>query len=138
MSVECADPRPLVLAVDDEPSMLRFERAILEAEGFRVLTAGTGTEAIGVAMDAHPDVVLLDIVLPDMYGTLVCQRIRAFCPAAIIEVSGKRTSPDDRALGLNQGADDYVVKPFASSVLLARVRAALRRRQRDGLSLAAE
>ncbi len=118
---------PLVLAVDDDPALLELERAILERAGFRVATVSTGAAAIDAATRLEPDLVLLDIVLPDTDGYAVCQSIRELSSVPIIQVSGIMTSPSQMAEGLFGGADDYMVKPFSPASLVARVKAKLRR-----------
>ena len=115
-----------VLVVDDEPQIRRALRTSLEAHGYEVATVGTGDEGVvGVASGA-PDLVLLDLGLPDMDGTEVIRRVRGFAEVPIIVLS-VRESQDDKVAALDAGADDYVTKPFAMEELLARTRAALRR-----------
>ncbi|MDP3062087.1 MAG: response regulator transcription factor [Chloroflexota bacterium] len=118
---------PLVLAVDDDQQVLELGKLILERGGFRVVAATTGGEAIKAAEEMQLDLILLDVGLPDMDGTLVCQRIRAFSQTPIIEVSGQRTTASDIAAVLDKGAVDYLIKPFSHLVLVAKVKAALRR-----------
>ncbi len=121
---------PLVLAVDDEPGILRLMRLELSAQGFRVITAAAGREALEAAEEKRPDVVLLDIVLPDMTGIEVMRRLREETDAAIILVTAK-DSDADKVRGLEMGADDYIVKPFSPDEMGARIRAVLRRTQGD-------
>jgi DNA-binding response OmpR family regulator len=115
-----------VLVVDDDIRMLRMMKRILELEGFHVLIASSGEMSLKIFEKETPDIVLLDIMLPDTNGFIVCQRIREFSQIPIIMVTAKG---DDREKveGLNIGADDYVTKPFSASELTARVRAVLRR-----------
>jgi two-component system response regulator RegX3 len=115
-----------VLVVEDEPSIADpFARALLRG-GFRPTVAGTGAEALRAVQELAPDVVLLDLALPDADGRDVCRQIRAGSdvPIIIVTASGSVT---DRVVGLELGADDYVVKPFAVGEVIARIRAVLRR-----------
>ncbi|GBC87298.1 Transcriptional regulatory protein KdpE [bacterium HR12] len=117
-----------VLVVDDEPQIRRALRASLPTHGYEVVTAGTGEEAVTLAVDAAPDLVLLDLGLPDLDGTEVIRRIRAFSDVPIIVLS-VRDRQSDKVEALDAGADDYVTKPFGMEELLARLRATLRRAQ---------
>jgi two-component system KDP operon response regulator KdpE len=119
-------PVPLVLVVEDQPQLLRALQINLRARQYEVLTAGTGREALAVAAASPPDVMILDLGLPDVDGTEVIVAFRDWSRAPIIVLSG-RTSPGDKIGALDAGADDYVTKPFAMDELLARLRAALRR-----------
>ena len=117
------------LVVDDEEPILELVRYNLEAEGFRVLTCGDGREALILAEEESPDIVILDWMLPSLSGLEVCRRIRrdrglAHLPVIMLTA---RADGADRVRGLDVGADDYMPKPFAPSELLARVRAVLRR-----------
>jgi two-component system, OmpR family, KDP operon response regulator KdpE len=120
----------LVLVVDDEPQIRRALRTSLEAHGWQVETVGTGEEGVVGAADQAPDLVLLDLGLPDLDGTEVIRRIRAFSQVPVIVLS-VREGQADKVAALDAGADDYVTKPFAMEELLARARAALRRVQPD-------
>jgi len=115
-----------VLVVDDDVRMLRMIKRMLELEGYRVLTADNGEDALGAFDKEAPNIVLLDIMMPDMDGYTVCQRIREFSQAPIIMVSAK-SSDKEKVEGLDVGADDYIIKPFSATELAARVRAVLRR-----------
>jgi DNA-binding response OmpR family regulator len=117
---------PFVLAVDDEPGILRLLKLELQDQGFHVATAGTGEEAIGAAEEQRPDIVLLDVMMPEMGGLEVMRRLRERSDAPIILVTA-RDADADKVRGLEQGADDYVVKPFSAEELGARIRAVLRR-----------
>ncbi|MBI2911319.1 MAG: response regulator transcription factor [Chloroflexi bacterium] len=117
---------PLVLAVDDEMGILRLVRLELAAQGFRVVTATSGEEALQVAETQRPDVVLLDIAMPDMGGLEVMKELRERANIPVILVTA-RDRQADKVSGLEQGADDYVVKPFSPEELAARIRAVLRR-----------
>ena len=116
-----------VLVVDDEPQIRRALRTSLEAHGYDVATVGTGEEGILRVADTAPDLVLLDLGLPDMDGTEVVRRVRAFSEVPVIVLS-VRDGSHDKVGALDAGADDYVTKPFAMDELLARSRATLRRR----------
>jgi DNA-binding response OmpR family regulator len=126
-----------VLVVDDEPRIIEFLSENLRADDFSVLSAGSGAEAIELLAQTRPDVVLLDVVLPDMSGFDVCRRVRSGDAVndpwdpdmAIIMVSAK-AEPTDRVRGLTRGADDYVTKPFHYPELLARIGAVLGRMSR--------
>jgi two-component system, OmpR family, KDP operon response regulator KdpE len=116
-----------VLVVDDEPQIRRALRTSLEAHGYDVATMGTGEEAVLGAAEMAPDLVLLDLGLPDVDGAEVIGRIRAFSEVPIIVVS-VREGQHEKVAALDAGADDFVTKPFGMEELLARSRAALRRR----------
>ncbi len=117
-----------ILIVDDEPRYLRLLEANLKTEGYNVVTAADGVQAIE-AFSSHPaDLVLLDIMMPRLDGFATCQRIRQFSNVPIIMLTAKGEE-QDRVKGLDLGADDYLVKPFSATELLARVRAVLRRAQ---------
>ena len=118
--------KTLVLVVDDDVRMLRMMKRILELEGFQVLIANSGESALKMFDKETPDLVLLDIMMPDMDGYSVCQRIREFSQVPIIMVTA-RGDDKEKVEGLDIGADDYVTKPFSASELAARVRAVLRR-----------
>ena len=115
-----------ILVIDDEPQIRRALRTSLEAHGYEVTAVGTGEEGVLHVADHAPDLVLLDLGLPDMDGTEVVRRVRAFSAVPVIVLS-VREGPQDKVGALDAGADDYVTKPFAMEELLARARAALRR-----------
>jgi two-component system, OmpR family, KDP operon response regulator KdpE len=115
----------IVLVVEDEPQMRRFLRASLVAHGFRLLEAGTAAEAILLATTHGPELVLLDLGLPDGDGIELTRRLREWCRAPIIVVSA-RGREHDKVEALDAGADDYLTKPFGVSELLARMRVAFR------------
>lgn len=117
---------PLVLVVDDDVRILRMMKRMLELEGFQVLIANNGDNALKIFERETPDLVLLDIMMPDMDGYTVCHRIREFSQVPIIMVTA-RGDDKEKVEGLDIGADDYVTKPFSASELAARVRALLRR-----------
>lgn len=124
-----------ILVVDDEPRFVRLVEANLMTEGFEVLKAKNGQQAIDLVASEQPDLVLLDVMMPEIDGFEACQRIREFSAVPIIMLTAKGQE-DQRVQGLNLGADDYVVKPFSATELLARVRAVLRRSKRSGLEFA--
>ena len=115
-----------VLVVDDEPQIRRALRTSLEAHGYEVVVVGTGEEGVLAAADAMPDLLLLDLGLPDLDGTEVIRRVRAFTEVPVIVLS-VRDAQHDKVAALDAGADDYVTKPFGMEELLARARAAMRR-----------
>ena len=117
-----------VLIVDDEPRYLRLLEANLRTEGYEVVTAQDGQQAVDVFSDQPIDLVLLDIMMPRLDGFGATQRIREFSSVPIIILTAKGEE-QDRVRGLDLGADDYLVKPFSATELLARVRAVLRRAQ---------
>ncbi|MGE5221129.1 MAG: response regulator transcription factor, partial [Omnitrophica WOR_2 bacterium] len=115
-----------ILVVDDEERMVRFIRLNLEHDGFRVTEAYRGAQAIDRLRSTLPDLVLLDIMLPDMDGFEVLKMIREVSNVPVIMLTAKGEE-DDRVRGLELGADDYVTKPFSPRELVSRVRAVLRR-----------
>ncbi|TDD78993.1 response regulator [Actinomadura rubrisoli] len=115
-----------VLVVDDEPQLVRALRINLRARGYEVDAAGDGRGALDLAARRHPDVIVLDLGLPDMEGTEVIQGLRGWLSAPIIVLSARHGS-GDKVEALDVGADDYVTKPFGMDELLARLRAAVRR-----------
>jgi len=115
-----------ILAVDDEPEILRALETILRGAGYEIDTAATGEQALGQAALRLPDAVLLDLVLPDRSGIEICRELRTWTqvPILLLSVVGEE---EEKVAALDAGADDYITKPFGVSELLARVRAALRR-----------
>jgi two-component system KDP operon response regulator KdpE len=120
---------PHILVIDDEPQILRAIHTILTEKQFRVTTAGRGEEGLAFAAANEPDLVILDLGLPDMDGVEVCQRLREWTQTPIIILS-VRDSERDKVSALDMGADDYLTKPFSIEELLARVRVALRHSSR--------
>ena len=118
--------QPLVLVVDDEQAILALVEIEFRAQGFHVLTATSGEEALRKAVDQRPDIVVIDIVMPEMSGHELLRRLRQTSNVPVIFLTGK-DKDSDRVMGLELGADDYVVKPFAPEELTARIRAVLRR-----------
>jgi two-component system KDP operon response regulator KdpE len=119
-----------VLVVDDEPQIRRALRTSLEAHGYEVVAVGTGEEGVVSAADGAPDLILLDLGLPDIDGTEVIRRVRTFSEVPVIVLS-VREAQQDKVAALDAGADDYVIKPFGMEELLARARAAMRRAAPD-------
>ncbi|MVU76534.1 response regulator [Nocardia sp. ET3-3] len=115
-----------VLVVDDEPQILRALRINLSVRGYEVTTASTGAAALRAAAEKHPEVIILDLGLPDMDGIEVLAGLRGWSTAPVIVLSA-RTDSSDKVEALDAGADDYVTKPFGMDELLARLRAAVRR-----------
>lgn len=120
-----------ILVVDDEPRYVRLMEANLISEGYQVLKAYDGQKAVELVAETQPDLVLLDVMMPGLSGFAACERIREFSNVPIIMVTAKGEE-QDRVRGLDVGADDYIVKPFSATELLARVRAVLRRAQVSG------
>jgi two-component system KDP operon response regulator KdpE len=116
---------PHILVIDDEPQIQRAIRTILTEKGFRVSTASRGEEGLALAATTQPDLVILDLGLPDMDGVEVCTRLREWTQTPVIILS-VRDSERDKVAALDMGADDYLTKPFGIEELLARVRVALR------------
>jgi two-component system KDP operon response regulator KdpE len=116
----------LVLVIEDEAQILRFLRAALQGHGYRLVEAGTGEEGLRQAATRSPDVVLLDLGLPDMDGLEVTRKLREWSTVPIVVLSA-RGQERDKVAALDLGADDYVTKPFAIGELMARLRVALRR-----------
>jgi DNA-binding response OmpR family regulator len=119
-----------ILAVDDEPLYQHLLKVNLEKEGYEVITANNGEEALEMVSSRHPDLVIMDIMMPKLDGLTACERIRQFSNIPIVILTA-RGEEQDRVRGLNIGADDYVVKPFSATELVARVRAVLRRTSND-------
>jgi len=122
---EVTGPEPVVVVVDDEPQIRRFIRATLMSQRYRVHEAGTGTEGLVEAGTRQPDVMIVDLGLPDMDGLTFITRLREWSQVPIIVVSA-RGHESDKVAPLDAGADDYLSKPFGTNELLARIRVALR------------
>jgi two-component system response regulator MprA len=123
-----------ILVIEDETRIADLLRRGLTYEGFRVSVAGDGHSGLAMARDDPPDLVILDWMLPGLDGLEVCKRLRAAGPVPIIMLTAKESVPD-RVAGLNAGADDYMVKPFAFDELLARIRAQLRRNRPQAIEI---
>ena len=119
-----------ILVVDDEPKIARLARDYLEKNGYRVVTAADGPSALSMARRERPDLIVLDLLLPGMDGREVCRILRAESDVPIIMLTAL-SEESDQIVGLEIGADDYIVKPFSPRALVARVRALLRRTQRS-------
>jgi DNA-binding response OmpR family regulator len=115
-----------VLVVEDEGKLRELVRSYLERAGFTVLSTGSGAEAITMAADASPDLVVLDLGLPDVPGETVARELRAAAAVPIVMLTAK-SAEEDRIAGLELGADDYVTKPFSPRELVLRIQAVLRR-----------
>ena len=115
-----------VLVVDDDPSIVELVRLYLEREGYRVLVAYDGLEALELARQQQPDLIVLDLLLPEVDGLDVCRILQTESDVPIIMLTAK-TAEEDKLVGLRLGADDYVTKPFSPRELVARVQAVLRR-----------
>lgn len=127
------DRRPhRILIVEDEPGLAESVRYALESEGFEVTVATTGMNGLDSARRSSPDLVLLDLMLPEMSGLDVCRQIRSSSDVPIIMLTAK-DSEADKVSGLELGADDYMTKPFSMRELIARVRAHLRRAAKSGV-----
>jgi two-component system KDP operon response regulator KdpE len=116
----------LILVVDDEPRMVRFVRMNLDLEGYQVTAGGNGMEALEKVRDELPDLVLLDVMMPEMDGFETLERLREISTVPVIMLTVKGEE-EDRIRGLDLGADDYVTKPFSPHELASRIRAVLRR-----------
>ena len=116
-----------VLAIDDDPGFLRLVEQVLTQQGYEVLKASSGQEGLRILFTHKPDLVLLDVVMARMDGWQTCQRIRDVSDIPIIMLTGKQKAEEDIVRGLDYGADDYLIKPVGNRVLVARVRAVLRR-----------
>lgn len=123
----------VILVVDDEERMARFIRLNLEHDGFQVVEAYRGLEAIQKLRDVMPDVIILDVMLPDLDGFEVLRLVREISQVPVIMLTAKGEE-DDRVRGLELGADDYVTKPFSPRELVSRVRAVLRRTESAGIA----
>lgn len=120
-----------ILVIDDDPAVTSVLKRGLAYEGFAVDAAGSGSEGLAIAGSRYPELVILDLMMPGMDGLEVLRRLRAADSQLPVLLLTARDAPADQVRGLEQGADDYVVKPFTFEVLLARVRVLLRRREAD-------
>jgi two-component system, OmpR family, KDP operon response regulator KdpE len=120
-----SEPEPVILIIEDEPQMRRFLRASLSSNGYQVVEAETGEAGIAQAAARNPELVLLDLGLPDLDGLVVTERLRGWAQTPIIVLSA-RGKEEDKIKALDAGADDYLTKPFGVGELLARIRVALR------------
>lgn len=124
--ISSTHPRRRVLVVDDEPRMIHFIRLNLEHDGFQVFEAASGSKALDQLRDQLPDLILLDVMMPDLDGFETLRLIREISTVPVIMLTAKGEE-DDRVRGLELGADDYVTKPFSPRELVSRVKAVLRR-----------
>jgi len=121
--------KPKILCVDDEPDLLDINSTILRSAGYEVFKASTGSECLRIAGEQKPDLILLDVILPDMNGIDISKQIKTgpeFKGTYVILISGQRTSSDSKVEGLEAGADGYIVRPVSKHELLARVQAIMR------------
>jgi DNA-binding response OmpR family regulator len=116
-----------VLVVDDDPAQIRMVSTLLSASGFSALKANNGREAVRIMVENKPDIILLDIMMPEMDGCQTCRLIRELSEVPVIMLSGQRKSEEDIVLGLDCGADEYLAKPVGNRELLARIKSTLRR-----------
>jgi two-component system KDP operon response regulator KdpE len=123
--------KPHILVIDDEQQILRALRTILSQQNYQVTSASTGEEGLAYATAVQPDIIILDLGLPDMTGVQVCQQLREWSDLPVIVLSA-HDSEAEKVAALDAGADDYLTKPFGVDELLARVRVALRHRSRVG------
>ena len=127
------NPMPKILIVEDEKKIARFLELELRHEGYDVLTAFDGRSGLDIALESDPDLLILDLMLPELSGIEVCRRLRHTSDIPIIMLTAK-DDVSDKVMGLDMGADDYMTKPFAIEELLARIRVALKkRRARDAV-----
>jgi len=126
-----SDANPHILVIEDETPIRRLLKAALGAEGYRVSEASTGKEGLRMAASLPPDLIILDLGLPDLDGQEVLQQLRDWCTAPVIILSARDQEPQ-KVKALDNGADDYVTKPFGAGELLARIRTALRHFHRTG------
>jgi two-component system, OmpR family, alkaline phosphatase synthesis response regulator PhoP len=125
-------PNKKILVVDDDAKIVELVKLYLKRDGYTVLTASDGIEALKIARESNPDLIVLDIMLPGIDGLSVCKTLRTESSVPIILLTAK-TTEKDRIDGLDLGADDYVTKPFSPKELAARVRAVFRRTQDEAL-----
>ncbi|WP_455377713.1 response regulator transcription factor [Petrachloros mirabilis] len=121
-----------ILVVEDERDILQLVKLYLEKEGFRIITAATGTDALKRAKEDSPDLIVLDLMLPEIDGLEVCRRLRSVSETALLPIImlTAKAEESDTVVGLELGADDYVTKPFSPKALVARVKALFRRLNR--------
>jgi DNA-binding response OmpR family regulator len=134
-SSSLAVARRRILIIEDEPDLVRGLRDALEFEGFEIISTGLGREGVKLARERAPDLVLLDLMLPDINGFSVCEEIRQTSPLVPIIMLTARSQETDKIRGLDAGADDYVTKPFSVGELVARINAIFRRQHRSGAPL---
>ena len=128
---------PKILIVEDEKKIARFLELELKHEGYEVITAFDGRSGLDTALEDNPDLLILDLMLPELSGIEVCRRLRHTSDVPIIMLTAK-DDVSDKVMGLDMGADDYVTKPFAIEELLARIRVALKKNRMRGTQFAPE
>jgi DNA-binding response OmpR family regulator len=129
-TLAAAGARRRILVIEDEPDLVRGLRDALEFEGFEVISSGLGREGVRLLRERGPDLVLLDLMLPDANGFSVCEEIRSTHPLVPVIMLTARSQETDKIRGLDVGADDYVTKPFSIGELVARIKAIFRRLHR--------
>lgn len=137
MKAGSAGDRQTVLVVDDDPNVVELARLYLDREDYEVRTAFDGADALAIAREERPDLIVLDLMLPSLNGLDVCRALRQESRVPIIMLTA-RVEEEDRLTGLELGADDYITKPFSPRELVARVKAVLRRSARDNAEAGAE
>ena len=130
---EFVDTKKTILIVDDEKPIVEILMYNLEREGYNTIEAYDGVEAVNLALEKKPDLILLDIMLPKMDGLAVCKRIRHSLPNVPILMLTAKAEEIDKILGLELGADDYITKPFSVRELMARIKANLRKIEANNL-----
>ena len=133
LPANAAAARRRILVIEDEPDLVRGLRDALEFEGFEIVSSDLGREGVRLARERTPDLVLLDLMLPDMNGFAVCEEIRGASPVVPIIMLTARSQETDKIRGLDAGADDYVTKPFSIGELVARINAIFRRLRRTAV-----
>lgn len=130
--MSASPPKKTILVVEDEKDILQLVKLYLEKEGFRVVTAMTGPDGLKQVKNERPDLIVLDLMLPEMDGLEVCKRVRTAAETAMLPIImlTAKAEESDTVIGLELGADDYVTKPFSPKALTARVKALLRRMER--------
>lgn len=119
-----------ILVVDDDPAQVRMVSTLLDASGFKALKAANGREAVRIMVENKPDLILLDIMMPEIDGCETCRLIREISTVPVIMLTGQRNSEEDIVHGLDCGADEYLAKPVGNRELLARIKATLRRSEK--------
>lgn len=134
-NIENSEPKKVILAVDDEESILDLLKFNTEKEGFKFLSATNGEEGLKIALEENPDLIILDVMLPRMDGLTVCRKLRqekANMPIIMLSARGEEI---DKILGLEIGADDYMTKPFSTRELIARIKANFRKTENADVAM---
>lgn len=121
------DKQRTILIADDDHSLRELIRFSLEAENYRVIQATNGTECLNLVRQHRPDLVIMDVIMPQMDGIETCAQLRRFSQVPVLMLTAKKIQSEDVITGLDKGADDYIIKPFIMDELMARIRAILRR-----------